>query len=127
MIYTRTTQQWQWFLGKLWYAHYRYPYDQSDLNPYITAIDLIQSKLHVGNPVDHEIAVAISPDLIEEWDQSYVDHLRNSGLLGRQPQHGHVPELLGNVPGTDHVSNRRPAPLSEVRPEPESAIRARDI
>lgn len=111
MIYTRTTQEWQWLLGKLWYGSYRWrPVSSMDSleNPFVITINLIQSKLHVGNPVDRGITVDIPPALVEDMGPDYADAIRRSGTIGRRTQHDLLPELLEHVPGEDFNSRSRP-------------------
>lgn len=118
--YTRTTQQWQWLIGKLWYGHYRWDYssnvhEEPDYDPFVTVINEIQAKLDTGNPVDHGITVHIHEFHIGEMGEEYADAIRRSGTLGRQPQHGVLPELLEHVPGENAHDPGRSETLPHLR------------
>ncbi len=126
MVYTRTTQQWQWLIGKLWHGYYR-SQDLSDRhNPYLILIETIESKLHVGNPMEKPISVHLPKFIIEEVELYYADAIRRSGTLGRQPQHEVLPTLLEDIPGARTNDSRRTVRLSGV-PQESAPIRRDDI
>lgn len=114
--YTRTTQQWQWLIGKLWHGSYRCRCPDNE-NPYLSLIQTIETTLTtIGQiPVDSPISVVLSELDLEEVKPDYADALRRSATLGRQPHDDVLPELLERLPGENPDHQRRSAPLPKLR------------